>query len=174
MYSSPEKSSDGLSYAIFIKSSSEEGKPDELVISFRGTDEWLGIPADPDDFDAAIGSWSNQVYLAFKATLGIIAANPGKNVSFTGHSLGGGLASLMAVWFGREATIFDSAPFEKSAFNLPAYIDRYLNDNFSAKARVFERGSGQSDHPPDTVGLRRKRRRLDGGCSHGWGLYGMA
>ena len=124
---------DGLHYKVFTKGN-------ELVISFRGTDEWLGIPADSDDFDAAIGSWSEQVYLAFKETLKIILDNPGKNVSFTGHSFGGGLASLMAVWFGREATIFDSAPFEKSAFNLPAYIDRYLNDNFSAKARVFERG----------------------------------
>jgi len=131
--SGPNGATDGLHYKVFTKGN-------ELVISFRGTDEWLGIPSDSDDFDAAIGSWSEQVYLAFKETLKIILDNPGKNVSFTGHSFGGGLASLMAVWFGREATIFDSAPLEKSAFNLAAYIDRYLNDNFSAKARVFEQG----------------------------------
>jgi VCBS repeat-containing protein len=36
-------------------------------------------------------------------------------ISFTGHSLGGGLASLMAVYFDRPAVTFDTAPFEKSA-----------------------------------------------------------
>ena len=34
---------------------------------------------------------------------------------FTGHSLGGGLASLMAVWFDRQAHVFAPAPFQASA-----------------------------------------------------------
>ena len=36
-------------------------------------------------------------------------------ISFTGHSLGGGLASNMAVWFDRSATTFAEGPFEISA-----------------------------------------------------------
>ncbi|MDO9179956.1 MAG: hypothetical protein Q7U16_16795 [Agitococcus sp.] len=36
-------------------------------------------------------------------------------VSFTGHSLGGGLASLMSVYFNKPAVVFDEAPFKKSA-----------------------------------------------------------
>ncbi|MEB1262594.1 hemolysin, partial [Xanthomonas campestris pv. campestris] len=43
--------------------------------------------------------------------------------SFTGHSLGGGLASLMAVYFDKKAIVFDQAPFELSAasFTYGAY-----------------------------------------------------
>ncbi len=43
----------------------------------------------------------------------------GKEISFTGHSLGGGLASLMAVYFDRDATVFDQAFFRKSADSSP-------------------------------------------------------
>lgn len=33
------------------------------------------------------------------------------DISFTGHSLGGGLASLMSVWFDRPSIVFAPAPF---------------------------------------------------------------
>src|SRR5258706_1821583 len=36
------------------------------------------------------------------------------SISFTGHSLGGGLAALMAVYFNRPATTFAAAPFAAS------------------------------------------------------------
>ena len=49
------------------------------------------------------------------ARLGACTANPNATISFTGHSLGGGLASLMAVFFGGTATTFDQAPFRNSA-----------------------------------------------------------
>jgi Lipase (class 3) len=41
----------------------------------------------------------------------------GSKISFTGHSLGGGLASTMAVWFDRSATTFAEAPFKISTAN---------------------------------------------------------
>jgi Ca2+-binding RTX toxin-like protein len=56
-----------------------------------------------------------QVTDAAKFYLDILQANPGANITFTGHSLGGGLASLMSVYFDEPATVFDEAPFEKSA-----------------------------------------------------------
>ncbi len=49
-------------------------------------------------------------YLQVKAS-----APAGTKMSFTGHSLGGGLASLMAVFFGESAYTFDQAPFLQSA-----------------------------------------------------------
>jgi hypothetical protein len=39
------------------------------------------------------------------------ASSPGTTISFTGHSLGGGLASLLAVFFGETAVTFDQAPY---------------------------------------------------------------
>ena len=41
--------------------------------------------------------------------------NPGVIVSFTGHSLGGGLAALMGVMFDEQAVTFDQAPFANLA-----------------------------------------------------------
>ena len=39
------------------------------------------------------------------------ASSPGTTISFTGHSLGGGLASLLAVFFVETAVTFDQAPY---------------------------------------------------------------
>ena len=48
VFTSQEGTFDGLSYVVFIKS--EEGKPDELVISYAGTD---GLDDVEDRFAAA-------------------------------------------------------------------------------------------------------------------------
>jgi Ca2+-binding RTX toxin-like protein len=93
----------------------------EIVIAYTGTTfegnvvdktkDWLlaNLPAGSGAFLAP------QVTDAAKFYLDVLNANPTANISFTGHSLGGGLASLMAVYFDRPATVFDEAPFEKSA-----------------------------------------------------------
>lgn len=41
--------------------------------------------------------------------------NPSAKITFTGHSLGGGLAALLAVFFNLDAVVFDEAPFRASA-----------------------------------------------------------
>lgn len=86
----------------------------EIVISYTGTNEkvdklsWsagLGLPA-PQIFDAM------SYYLAFRKE------HPeATNITFTGHSLGGGLASLMAVYFDKQAAVFDEAPFQLAALS---------------------------------------------------------
>ena len=86
----------------------------KIVIAFAGTntDEWQDIWADIGI--GLLGSLNAQVIEAAKFYLNI-KAQYGDNIVFTGHSLGGGLASLMAVFFNRPATTFDEAPFKLAA-----------------------------------------------------------
>ena len=88
----------------------------EIVISYAGTTDESPLDWINGKLPAATGAWlAPQVFDAAKFYLDVLAANPTANISFTGHSLGGGLASLMAVYFDRHATVFDEAPFQKSA-----------------------------------------------------------
>lgn len=65
-----------------------------------------------------------------------------EKITFTGHSLGGGLASVMSVWFDQPATTFAEAPFEQSAidplFVLAAADALTIQAGVSASAAVLE------------------------------------
>ncbi|MEW6289177.1 MAG: lipase family protein [Thermodesulfobacteriota bacterium] len=85
-------------------------------MSFAGT-------YDGDDIAADIGladGWGSvqllqaaEYFLQIKAQ--VTAANPNATITLTGHSLGGGLAALVGVFFGVKAVTFDQAPFANSA-----------------------------------------------------------
>jgi hypothetical protein len=62
-----------------------------------------------------VGSYSPQLSQAAAFYQEIKAAHPDATISFTGHSLGGGLAALMGVFFDKEAVTFDPAPFRNAA-----------------------------------------------------------
>ncbi|MGH9959246.1 MAG: lipase family protein, partial [Pyrinomonadaceae bacterium] len=88
----------------------------EIVISYCGTTDENGLDWLRGNIPAAIGApLAAQIRDAAKFYLDVKRANPNAVISFTGHSLGGGLASLMSVYFNHDATVFDPAPFEKSA-----------------------------------------------------------
>lgn len=97
-------------------------KGDELVIAYAGTTFEKLLPDwYRGNIPTAVGlGVSGQLkqaamfYLDAISSYGI-AGNPNLKVSFTGHSLGGGLASLMSVFFNRPSTVFDEAPFIESA-----------------------------------------------------------
>jgi hypothetical protein len=99
----------------FMASAYKKGS--EIVISYAGTTtgplDWIfgNVPAATGAF------FTTQVFEAAKFYLDIKnqPENAGATISFTGHSLGGGLASLMAVLFDKQAVVFDEAPFLKSA-----------------------------------------------------------
>lgn len=101
----PKQEASGFEAVSFQKGS-------EIVISFAGTgsnvDWWANA-------GGAFGVTSDQLRQAADYYLQVKAVNPSATISFTGHSLGGGLASLMAVFFGGAATTFDQAPFRNSA-----------------------------------------------------------
>lgn len=93
----------------------------EIVISFAGTEfdtESAGLIADfvNGNIPLALGRYGEQA-LAAAELYQRVKADPtlSDNISFTGHSLGGGLASIMAVWFNRPAYVFAPAPFQASA-----------------------------------------------------------
>ncbi|MDI9238641.1 calcium-binding protein [Lysobacter sp. LF1] len=96
----------------------------EIVISFAGTNQAIDWSS---NVPGAMGLGAPQITEAIDFVLNIMAQNPGATISFTGHSLGGGLASVMAVFFDLQATVFDPAPFELSARdeNFLELIDGY-------------------------------------------------
>ena len=93
--------------------------PNEIVISYAGTDpKSIGDLYADGTLAAGVSSAtliSQQILQAADYYLTVQASNPKANITFTGHSLGGGLASLMAVFFNKQAVTFDQAPFRNSA-----------------------------------------------------------
>jgi Lipase (class 3) len=89
----------------------------EIVISFAGT--YTGQLGDlAADANLGSGAMHPQLLQAIEYYLQVKAANPAAAITLTGHSLGGGLASLVAVFFGVPAQTFDQAPFAPAARNL--------------------------------------------------------
>ncbi len=98
----------------------------QLVISFAGTAQgvdWLA------NSGLATGLGADQLKDAALYYLQVRKANPTATISFTGHSLGGGLAALMGVFFNQQAVTFDQAPFDASIKNWDVHgqLISYLN-----------------------------------------------
>ena len=93
----------------------------EIVISYSGTDPNNTSILSPDmkaNIALANGNWSDQLLQAAEYYLSVKKANPNATITLTGHSLGGGLAALVGVFFGVQASTFDQAPFAASAVDL--------------------------------------------------------
>ena len=109
----------GFSYGVFRNTATNE-----VVISYAGSNENLIADTALANIPGAMGMGSvqfSQAAVAYEYVKKTYCTN-GENITLTGHSLGGGIASLIAVWFNREAIIFDPAPFELSARN-PIYVE---------------------------------------------------
>jgi Ca2+-binding RTX toxin-like protein len=110
----------------------------EIVIAFAGTGP--GSINQPDwiaNVDLFLGAPSSQLreaalyYEVLKAQQ-LAAGNVNPQITFTGHSLGGGLAALMGVFFDRPAIPFDGAPFLRAANtavrdDLIVYLTRFAD-----------------------------------------------
>lgn len=105
----------GFEASSFVNGT-ETANSTEIVISYAGTyptssGDWFN-----GNIPLALGGLADQLREAADYYLAVKASAPaGANITFTGHSLGGGLASLMAVFFGESAFTFDQAPFRNSA-----------------------------------------------------------
>ena len=107
----------------------------DIVIAYTGTNEGKALDFIAANIPAGGGLPSPQINEAMALYLETRRAHPNANIGFTGHSLGGGLASLMAVFFDRPAVTFDPAPFQASALN-PLNLVLY---------RSWMLGAGMSD-----------------------------
>lgn len=143
---SPQDDATGFEAAAFGNGTTLANST-EIVISFAGTyDKPLNPFTNPDlqaDISLATGFGSDQLAQAADYFLSILAAYPNAQITLTGHSLGGGLAALVSVFFGVPAWTFDQAPFAKSAeygfppdvaANLKTYLlgRGYTESNLSA------------------------------------------
>jgi trimeric autotransporter adhesin len=95
-------------------------KDDEVVISFAGTYFEGEFSQDMLDNNLPMllnGKVTSQLKQAaeFVARVKNDPAMAGKRITLTGHSLGGGLAALMGVFFDLPAVTFDPAPFRAAA-----------------------------------------------------------
>ena len=137
--------SSGFAGGIYVNDAKRE-----VVVAYKGTDSSYAGERLPDtaldliaDISLGLGGTSNQVRAA--AGLAGVAATDfaGYNLSFTGHSLGGGLASMMAVFFDKPATTFAEAPFESAATNVgnliavKQAIDRAGATDLAAKLAIY-------------------------------------
>ncbi|MHB0986531.1 MAG: putative Ig domain-containing protein [Sulfuricella sp.] len=108
-------------------------KGTDIVISYAGTYDKDYFGDMVADVGLATGLGSDQLLQAAEYYLQVKAANPGATITFTGHSLGGGLAALMGVFFNQTAVTFDQAPFLNSAKQSIAMdILAYLTPKFPA------------------------------------------
>ncbi len=102
----------------------------ETVVAFGGSDSFADVDDNGLQIFGASEQYNNQV--ASLATA-VSAAVGEKGLSFTGHSLGGGLASLAGALTGRETTVFNPAGVSNatlSNFNLSRANGAHVNSIF--------------------------------------------
>lgn len=120
----------GFSAGVYKKGS-------DIVIAYTGTNEKWFADFALANIPAFTGLPSPQVWEAMKLYLQVVHDNPSANITFTGHSLGGGLASMMGIFFDRQAQVFDAAPFKVGAVSpvaLAEYQIRMATNGFSNAA----------------------------------------
>ena len=89
----------------------------QIVISFTGTNEKQLKDFVVANIPSGAGFGSAQITRAAELVLEIMRQHPDAEISFTGHSLGGGLASIMAILFDKKAVVFDPEPFKAAVLN---------------------------------------------------------
>lgn len=106
---SPKDLGNGLNITSFKRGN-------EIVISISG----LSSPGDVIDWingvSTELGYGSPQMLDAALYYMQIKRDYPDADISFTGHSMGGGFAALLGVLFDESAVTFDQAPFSRSAW----------------------------------------------------------
>ena len=127
-YTDPDS---GFSATVFQKNG-------QYVVAYRGTDDWREGQGDKEQNDTFAPGYireltdapgiGEQTLDALAVVQRMIASGISlNNISFTGHSLGAGLAGIAGAFFGRPAVMFDPAPIKFQLDVLARYVsDRIL------------------------------------------------
>ena len=115
-----------------LGTSTSPGTATEIVISFAGTYD-IDINGDQaTNLGLGLGIGSPQLIQAAAYYLQVRKDNPDATITLTGHSLGGGLAALVGVFFGVGAQTFDQAPFALTARGGALDLLTQLSDKIDA------------------------------------------
>jgi len=106
----------------------------ELIVAFRGTDDLSDALTDVTIF---LGKFPNQAINAEIALKDILSKNKNiKSIYLTGHSLGGGLASLMADAHNLPAVTFNAPGMARSS--IPDWIPSGIKEIAAWSKSVFD------------------------------------
>ena len=142
----------GFEAVSFVRGnlSNESGKDCEIVIAYAGTGpgSMLTSPDWLTNYELAWGNCAAQLKEAAAYYLKMKRDYPLATITLSGQSLGGGLASLIGVFFNVRTVTFDQAPFSKSAtIEVRDDLKNYLTTPQDGKPALFDLVTLQSLAP---------------------------
>lgn len=138
-------SDSGFSYSTFTRDK-------EIVIAFRGTDSISDISA---DLGFLSGSWTGQYEEAAKLVSKIQNEFLDFSITVTGHSLGGGIAQLMAAMY----------KLEGASFEAPGAKDITKTEGFRIAQQKYA-GPSISDEPKNFINYTAKGSSISSVGTH--------
>ncbi|BDU18571.1 YqiA/YcfP family alpha/beta fold hydrolase [Dyella sp. GSA-30] len=112
----------------------EQGRGESYMVAFRGTVPEEGLrKAAAVNLGQGMGFETRQYELAERLSK-MVYSSWGKNVAFTGHSLGGGLATMASVTTGNAAVIVNPAALHKKSMQRVLTSKGKTADDFLHKA----------------------------------------
>ncbi len=152
----------------------------ETIISYRGTDGgsdvlngWVGgLGFNATQAGLAVEFYRDVVWSDSNGGTDFPYSTAG-SVTFTGHSLGGGLAGLMGSLYGAKAVMFDNMAFRSAATSISANAVYDLNlmfDVYGTATPVAPNSSGVFGHRMDGQFLNFQSEGEMVGLNVDWGL----
>jgi len=153
-------------------------RDEHWVLALRGTDDGYDLIPDAQIFAALIPVQLAQAQAALNVSLTRCAK---QKIALTGHSLGGGLAALLATQYGKPAVTFNAPGVARSYVNSISVVGSLANSvaatymtlttmtsttllNIRANFDVVSVGTGTQLGDVDTISV--------GGCMSTWDEFG--